>query len=127
MTLVARFRGQLEVNQDFRPDYRMVGRCVVVNPACRAPAPLSPARSATAAGFTGAYLLSDAQRSRLRHGYAVLRNPKARMGVFLELLRFLGERKKYWLASVILVSLIQGALLVFAQGSVLAPFIYSLF
>ena len=49
------------------------------------------------------------------------------MGVFLELFRFLGKRKKYWLAPVILVLLLLGALLVFAQGSVLAPFIYTLF
>jgi hypothetical protein len=49
------------------------------------------------------------------------------MGVFLELFRFLGKRKKFWLAPVILVLLILGALLMFAQGSVLAPFIYTLF
>jgi hypothetical protein len=49
------------------------------------------------------------------------------MGVFLELFRFLGRRKKYWLAPVILLMLTIGALLIFAQGSVLAPFIYTLF
>jgi len=36
-------------------------------------------------------------------------------------------RKKFWLAPVIVVMLLVGALLVFAQGSVLAPFIYTLF
>ena len=44
-----------------------------------------------------------------------------------DLLRFLTRRKKYWLLPVILVLLIMGGLLVLAQGSVLAPFIYTLF
>jgi hypothetical protein len=37
------------------------------------------------------------------------------------------ERKKFWLAPVIVVMLVIGALLVFAQGSALAPFIYTIF
>jgi hypothetical protein len=37
------------------------------------------------------------------------------------------ERKKFWLAPIILVMLLLGALIVFAQGSSLAPFIYTLF
>jgi hypothetical protein len=49
------------------------------------------------------------------------------MNVFLELFCFLGKRKKYWLMPVILVMLTIGALLVLAQTSVLAPFIYTLF
>lgn len=40
---------------------------------------------------------------------------------------FLRQRKKFWLPPIILVLLILGALLVFAQGSVVAPFIYTLF
>ena len=40
---------------------------------------------------------------------------------------FLRERKKFWLAPIILVMLLLGALLIFAQGSVVAPFIYTLF
>jgi hypothetical protein len=44
-----------------------------------------------------------------------------------DLFRFLTRRKKYWLLPVILVLLIMGGLLVLAQGSVLAPFIYTLF
>lgn len=40
---------------------------------------------------------------------------------------FLAERKKFWLAPVILVLLALGALLVFTSGSALAPFIYTLF
>ena len=40
---------------------------------------------------------------------------------------FLRERKKFWLAPIILVMLLLGALLIFAQGSAVAPFIYALF
>jgi competence protein ComGC len=40
---------------------------------------------------------------------------------------FLRERKKWWLVPIIVVMLVVGVLLVFAQGSALAPFIYTLF
>ncbi|HLG99454.1 MAG TPA: DUF5989 family protein [Bryobacteraceae bacterium] len=40
---------------------------------------------------------------------------------------FLRTRKKYWLLPILLVMLIVGALLVLAQGSAVAPFIYTLF
>jgi len=40
---------------------------------------------------------------------------------------FMRERKKFWLAPIIIVLLFIGALLVFAQGSAIAPFIYTLF
>ncbi len=48
-----------------------------------------------------------------------------------ELLRdlwdFMRVRKKFWLAPIVIVLLLLGALIVFAQGSALAPFIYTLF
>ena len=48
-----------------------------------------------------------------------------------ELLRdlwgFMRVRKKFWLAPVLLLFVVLGALLVLAQGSVIAPFIYTLF
>jgi len=44
-----------------------------------------------------------------------------------ELWTFLSVRKKLWLAPIIFVILILGGLLVIAQGSVVAPFIYTLF
>jgi hypothetical protein len=44
-----------------------------------------------------------------------------------ELWAFLRVRKKLWLAPIIIVMLIFGGLLIVAQGSVLAPFIYTLF
>ena len=40
---------------------------------------------------------------------------------------FLRVRKKYWLVPIIVVLLLLGGLLVFAQGSAVAPFIYTLF
>ena len=44
-----------------------------------------------------------------------------------ELWAFMRVRKKWWLLPVIIVLMLVGALLIFAQGSALAPFIYSLF
>ncbi len=40
---------------------------------------------------------------------------------------FMRERKKFWLAPIIIVMLLLGALIIFAQGSAVAPFIYTLF
>ena len=40
---------------------------------------------------------------------------------------FLSERKKFWLAPVILVLLVFGVLIVLTAGSSIAPFIYTLF
>jgi len=44
-----------------------------------------------------------------------------------ELLMFIKARKNYWLVPIILISVILGSLLVLTQGSVVAPFIYTLF
>jgi hypothetical protein len=44
-----------------------------------------------------------------------------------ELWAFLRVRKKWWLLPILLMMLLIGALLTFAQGSVLAPFIYTIF
>ncbi|MCZ6711107.1 MAG: DUF5989 family protein [Gammaproteobacteria bacterium] len=40
---------------------------------------------------------------------------------------FMRERKKFWLAPIIIVMLLLGALLILAEGSAVAPFIYTLF
>ena len=50
-----------------------------------------------------------------------------RWAIIKEMLTFLRERKKWWLAPIVFFLLLLGALLVFAKGSALAPFIYSLF
>jgi len=44
-----------------------------------------------------------------------------------ELWAFMKERKKFWLLPIILLLLLLGGLLVLAQGSAVAPFIYTLF
>jgi Family of unknown function (DUF5989) len=44
-----------------------------------------------------------------------------------ELWAFMRERKKFWLLPIIIVMVLVGMLLVFAQGSALAPFIYTIF
>lgn len=49
------------------------------------------------------------------------------MDFLRELWMFLRIRKKLWLAPVIAIMLIFGGLLLFAQGSVVAPFIYTIF
>jgi uncharacterized membrane protein YjdF len=49
------------------------------------------------------------------------------MNFIKELWSFLRMRKKLWLAPIIAVIVILGALLIAAQGSVIAPFIYTLF
>ena len=49
------------------------------------------------------------------------------MGLLGELWAYLRERKKWWLLPIIVVMVIVGMLLVFAQGSALAPFIYTIF
>ena len=46
---------------------------------------------------------------------------------FQDLWGFMRERKKFWLAPIILVMVLLGALIVLAQGSAVAPFIYTLF
>ena len=47
--------------------------------------------------------------------------------LFKDLWGFMKERKKFWLAPIILVMLLLGMLIVVAQGSAVAQFIYTLF
>lgn len=44
-----------------------------------------------------------------------------------DLWAFMRERKKFWLAPIMLIMVLLGGLLVLAQGSAIAPFIYTLF
>lgn len=50
-----------------------------------------------------------------------------RLGIVGELLTFLWQRKLWWLIPMVVVIILFAALLIFAQGSALAPFIYTLF
>jgi hypothetical protein len=49
------------------------------------------------------------------------------MGIFVELWHFMKVRKKFWLLPLLVTMLALGALMVMAQGSAVAPFIYTLF
>lgn len=50
-----------------------------------------------------------------------------KFSVFAQLLKFLWSKKLWWMIPMVLVMVLFGLLLVFAQGSGLAPFIYTLF
>jgi hypothetical protein len=50
-----------------------------------------------------------------------------RFEIIKEFWEFLRERKRWWLAPILLFLVLLGGLLVFAKGSALAPLIYSLF
>jgi hypothetical protein len=50
-----------------------------------------------------------------------------KLRIVMEFLDYLKNRKKWWLIPVVVILLILGLLIVFAGGSALAPFIYTLF
>jgi hypothetical protein len=50
-----------------------------------------------------------------------------RFGILGELFHFLWARKLWWLIPMVLTLILLGILLIFAQGSVVGPFIYALF
>lgn len=49
------------------------------------------------------------------------------MDLVIQMWKFLGARRKFWLLPIIIVTVLLGGLMVLAQGSVVAPFIYTLF
>jgi hypothetical protein len=51
----------------------------------------------------------------------------ARLGIIGELLAFFWERKLWWMIPMVLVLMLFGVLIVFTQGTALAPFVYTLF
>ncbi|HEY7549932.1 MAG TPA: DUF5989 family protein [Hyphomicrobiaceae bacterium] len=44
-----------------------------------------------------------------------------------ELFAYMGARKKWWLLPILLVVLVLGGMMILAQGSAVAPFIYTIF
>lgn len=52
---------------------------------------------------------------------------REKVSIFGELWLFMRVRKKFWLGPIMLVLLLLGMLIVFTEGSALAPFIYALF
>jgi hypothetical protein len=49
------------------------------------------------------------------------------MSFILEIFDFLKTRKKFWLLPIIIILTIFGGLIILSQGSVFAPFIYTIF
>jgi len=47
--------------------------------------------------------------------------------IFGEFMLFLKEEKKWWLAPLVIVLLLLSAIIMFAEGSAIAPFIYTIF
>jgi hypothetical protein len=49
------------------------------------------------------------------------------LALLRELLAYMGARKKWWLLPIVVLLVVFGALLILAQGSAIAPFIYTVF
>jgi hypothetical protein len=56
-----------------------------------------------------------------------VREMKSRISIFGELWAFMKVRKKWWLGPIMIFLLLLSVLIVFTEGSALAPFIYALF
>ena len=50
-----------------------------------------------------------------------------KFSILLEFWQFLKYRKKWWLVPIIIILVLLACLIVFAEGSAIAPFIYTLF
>lgn len=50
-----------------------------------------------------------------------------KLAILKEFSAFLSERKKWWLTPIVVMLVLLGALIVFTQGSAVAPFVYTLF
>ncbi len=58
---------------------------------------------------------------------SILTDMKDRLSIFGELWAFMKVRKKWWLGPIMIFLILLGVLIVFTEGSALAPFIYALF
>jgi len=58
---------------------------------------------------------------------AFFRNLKNKLSIFEELWEFMKVRKVWWLSPIIILLVLLGLLIIFAEGSALSPFIYALF
>ncbi len=56
-----------------------------------------------------------------------LSGTRAKLSMFGELWQFMRVRTKFWLGPIMFMLVLLGMLIVFTQGSALAPFIYALF
>lgn len=55
------------------------------------------------------------------------KNLKNKLSIFGELWEFMRVRKVWWLSPIIILLILLGLLIIFAEGSALSPFIYALF
>jgi hypothetical protein len=60
-------------------------------------------------------------------GYSEVKQGSGKIALIFQFWIFLRARKKYWLLPIMLMLLLLGALILFGEGSALAPFIYTLF
>ncbi len=51
----------------------------------------------------------------------------SKLSTIKDIFSYIGKGKKWWLAPLIIILILLGALIVFTEGSALAPFIYTLF
>lgn len=51
----------------------------------------------------------------------------SKFSILKEFFQFLGEQKKWWLIPIALFLVLLGTMVVFSQGSVIAPFVYTIF
>lgn len=51
----------------------------------------------------------------------------SKLSILAEFWQFMKEQKKWWLAPMVIVLLLLGMLIILAQGSAVAPFVYTLF
>ena len=58
---------------------------------------------------------------------SAIKEKVSRLGIIKEFFYFLKVRKVWWLAPIIIFLLVLGILIIFVEGSALAPFIYTLF
>ena len=49
------------------------------------------------------------------------------MSILFELWEYMKTRRRFWLAAILFVLVLLGGLLVLAQGSAVAPFLYTIF
>jgi hypothetical protein len=67
-------------------------------------------------------LLYDARCCLFKEGIVM-----SKLSIAREFWEFLKVRKKWWLAPIIIFLFLLGALIIFTEGSAVAPFIYTLF
>jgi hypothetical protein len=67
------------------------------------------------------------EMTRPEVGQMAFEGSREKVGILAELWAFMRVRKKWWLGPIVLMLALLGLLVVFTQGSAVAPFIYTLF